>query len=814
VDRRDDALANGRGRLTEHGDYEIVVDGAAVPPAPWANIIANPRAGFCVTERGGGFAWAENSLFYRLTPWYNDPVSDPSGEALYVQDAESGLAWTPTPGPAFARDGGLGDTRYVVRHAPGVSVFEHERDAIATELVLAVPESDPVKISRLRLTNRGTRARRLTLTTFVEWALGAQREHTRHQIHTSHDYETGAIFAQNVFMEDFASRVAFSWMSEAITSHTGDRDEFIGRNGTVASPAALGRERLSGTTGAGFDPCAALRCSIALAPGETRDIVVLLGAARDAEEARAIIARNATPAQAAAAGGAAIDAWNARLSVITARTPSPEFDAMLNRWALYQALSCRMWARSALYQSSGAYGFRDQLQDSMAFVYAEPAVAREHLVRAAGRQFVEGDVQHWWHEPSGRGVRTRFADDLVWLPFVADHYVKVTGDGAVWDEHAPYLAMRALAPGEQEAYELPTLSGASGTLYEHCVRALDHACTVGVHGLPLFGSGDWNDGMNRVGVGGQGESVWLAWFLTATLRRFADHCATRGDACAATRFRKRADAYASAVEAEGWDGAWYRRAYYDDGTPLGSASNNECQIDAIAQSWAVLSGAGDPGRARQAMKAVMERLVREDARLIMLLTPPFDGTSHDPGYIKGYVPGVRENGAQYTHAALWTALAAIGLGDGDLGFHLFDMLNPLTHASTPEGIETYKVEPYVVCADVYTAEGHLGRGGWTWYTGSASWSYRVALEGVLGFVKRGNRLTIDPCVPRTWTEFEITYRHGATTYAMTVRNRDGVSRGVVGVTLDGQTVPDGVIDLSDDGARHEVVLTMGEGERR
>ncbi len=800
---------NGFGGLNAAGDYVVNVAGERVPPAPWANIIANPAIGFCVTERGGGFSWADNSYFFRLTPWSNDPVSDPCGEVLYLTDVETGATWTPTPGPALAAGDAARSPRYVVTHAPGVTRFAHSRGDIATELTLGVPSADAVKIAHLRIMNRGAARRRLSLTSYVEWVLGAEREHTRHQLHTRFDAASGAVLAQNFFAPDFTDRVAFSWTSEPVASYTARRDHFIGRNGDLIAPAGLGAARLSGAAGGGDDPCAALQSAITLEPNETHDVVVLLGVAESDEAARELIARYASPETAAEGIRHAGDAWKNRLSAITVRTPDPEFDAMLNRWSLYQALSCRMWARSAFYQSSGAYGFRDQLQDSMALVYAEPAIARAHLLRAAGRQFLEGDVQHWWHEPSGRGVRTRFSDDLAWLPFVTEHYVRVTGDTGVLDEGAPFLEMRPLAAGEQEAYDQPTVSDTSGSLYEHCLRAIERACTIGEHGLPLIGAGDWNDGMNRVGVRGKGESVWLAWFLAATLRGFAPHAEERGDADAAARWRLRADQYAAAAERDGWDGAWYRRAFYDDGAPLGSAADDECRIDAIAQSWAVLSGAGDDERARMAMRSVNELLVREDAGLLLLLAPPFDKSPRDPGYIKGYVPGIRENGAQYTHAALWTVLAMARLGAGDRAGALMRMLNPLARTRTPAEARRYAVEPYVIAGDVYAAPGHVGRGGWSWYTGAASWSYRVALEGILGFEKRGNRLRLDPCIPAAWPELTLDYRFGSSTYAIRVSNPSGVSRGVDSVALDGVAAGGECVTLIDDGARHEIAVVLG-----
>ncbi|HWH53196.1 MAG TPA: glucoamylase family protein [Gemmatimonadaceae bacterium] len=807
--RRAAALGNGYGGLTTAGDYAVDVAGERVPPAPWANIIANPAIGCCVTERGGGFSWAENSYFFRLTPWSNDPVSDPCGEVIYLRDVKTGETWSPTPGPNPAAGRPSQSPRYEITHAPGVTRFSHTRGDIATELTLGVPRADAAKISHLRLVNQGATPRHLSLTSYVEWVLGAQREHTRHQLHTRFDATSGAIFVQNVFAPDFTNRVGFSWISERVTSHTARRDHFIGRNGDLVSPAGVTALQLSGATGAGYDPCAALRCSITLDPGETRDVVLLLGAAGSDDAARGLIGRYGSPAAAEDAIREAAEAWNTRLSVVTARTPDAEFDVLMNRWSLYQALSCRMWARSALYQSSGAFGFRDQLQDSMAMVYAEPAITRAHLLRAASRQFVEGDVQHWWHEPSGRGVRTGFSDDLAWLPFVADYYLRITGDHDVLDERVAYLEMRQLAPGEQEAYDLPVVSAHTGSLYEHCVRAIEHACTVGDHGLPLMGAGDWNDGMNRVGVGGKGESVWLAWFLVATLRSFAVHAAQRGDVDAASRWRGRADDYAAAAERSGWDGAWYRRAFYDDGTPLGAAADDECRIDAIAQSWAVLSGAADPMRARTAMQSVNEHLIRDDTELLLLLAPPFDRSPRDPGYIKGYLPGIRENGAQYTHAACWTVLAFARLGDSERAAALMRMLNPLARTQTPDDARRYATEPYVIAGDVYAAPGHEGRGGWSWYTGAASWSYRVALEGILGFEKRGTRLRFDPCIPAAWPGFEVDYRFGGSVYAVSVTNSTSGSRGVLSMTVDGKAVTDAWIDLVDDGSHHTVVIVLG-----
>ena len=792
---------NGTGGFNSNGEYEIRLTGDTLPPAPWINVIGNPSAGFSVSESGAGATWASNSS-YRLTPWHNDPVEDPPSECIYLRDRDSGDLWTATPKPIRE------STPYTIRHGAGYSVFEHDHKGIATSLRVGTPVQDPLKIQVLTITNTGNTMRRLRVTSYVNWLLGTDREKTQQHIRTKVDEALSTMLARNGFDPQFSSYTAFTALSEPLVNWTAARREFIGRNGNPSAPAGLARNGMTKDAGDTIDPCSAMQIKLELAPGQTHQVVVLLGACAAEKEARQLVAKYRATDAAVAALDAAARAWRDRLGLISVKTPEPTFDLMVNGWTLYQALSCRMWTRAALYQWSGAYGFRDQLQDVMAFAYSEPGLAREHILRSASRQFEEGDVQHWWHPQSGRGIRTRFSDDLVWLPYVVNHYLSLSNDKSILDEKVSYLKMRSLGPGETELFDLPEISDLVEPLYDHCTRALRHACTVGEHGLPLMGSGDWNDGMNRVGIDGKGESVWLAWFLITTLRKFAEHVRERGDQSTGDELMKRADNYKEAVERSGWDGAWYRRAYFDDGSPLGSAESDDCKIDSIAQSWSVISRAGDPERARVAMLSLNEHLVREDARLIMLLTPPFTNSKHDPGYIQGYLPGVRENGAQYTHAALWAVLATALQGDGDRALELYQMINPVTRSATPEAVAKYKVEPYVVAADVYTAEGHLGRGGWTWYTGSASWMYRVGLEAILGFTKRGETLEMDPCIPAGWPEFSMIYRHGSSTYAIMVRNPHGAQRGVAGTTLDGAPVT-GPVPLVDDSQRHEVIVTLG-----
>ncbi|MDH4046123.1 MAG: hypothetical protein OEW06_16875, partial [Gemmatimonadota bacterium] len=800
------AFFNGLGGFSPDGrEYITVLGQGQWTPAPWINVVANPDFGFQVSESGSGYTWSVNSRENKLTPWSNDPVGDTPGEAFYVRDLDSGLIWGPTCLPIRE------DTSpYVIRHGQGYSRFEHTSHGIALELLQFVPPDDPIKISRLTLVNRSSRKRRLSVTAYAEWVLGVTRSQSAPFIVTEIDRETGATFARNAWNSEFARRVAFADLGGRQTSWTCDRLEFLGRNASLDHPASLERgSALSGKTGATLDPCAALQTEIELPPGQSTDVLFLLGQGEGPEQARALIARYRT-ADSVVLLRQVQERWETVLGAVQVRTPDPAMDLLLNRWLLYQTLACRLWARSAFYQSGGAYGFRDQLQDVMALLLTRPDIARAHLLRAAARQFPEGDVQHWWHPPTGRGVRTRISDDLLWLPYAVAQYVAVTADRSVLDETIPWIEGPLLAEHEQESYFAPRVSDDRATLFEHCARALDRSLDVGSHGLPLIGAGDWNDGMNRVGHAGRGESVWLGWFLHKNLREFAHIADGRAEAPRATQWRHAATALRTALERDAWDGAWYKRAFFDDGTPLGSAANDECQIDSIAQSWAVLSGAGDPDRARQAMDAVERRLVRQDDQLALLFAPPFDRTDRDPGYVKGYLPGIRENGGQYTHAAVWSVIALAQLGEGDKSFSLFTLLNPILHASRRASAHRYKVEPYVVAADVYSAPAHVGRGGWTWYTGAAGWLYRAGLESILGFRKLGAALAIDPCIPHGWDGFEVVYRHGRAVYRVAVANPNGVCRGVASISLDGVPLAEGaLVPLSDDGLEHQVRVVLG-----
>ena len=797
-------FANGYGGFSEDGtEYIIELQEGMNTPLPWINVIANTKFGFQVSEVGAGYTWSINSREYKLTPWSNDPIQDSAGEALYLRDDETGESWSVMASPK--REKGT----YTIRHGQGYSSFEHYSHGLKQTLRLFVPVNEPVKVIELVISNMKDQPLNLSAVYYVDWVMGVAREQTAPYLVTDYDQERNIFSAQNTYQEEFAGRMGFlTSFGGEVASYTGDRSEFIGRNGSLEDPSGLKLERFSETVGAGLDPCSALQLIVSIAPGETKTLTFLLGETETRQEAEQIISTFGQPQKIKAAFEEVKRYWDKLLGTIQVNTPDPSMNLLLNRWLLYQTVVCRLWARSAFYQSGGAYGFRDQLQDVMSLVYTTPETTREQIILHCGHQFVEGDVQHWWHAGKGKGIRTKFTDDLLWLPFVTAHYIEHTGDENVLNELNTFLEDEPLKEDEDERYSIPRISNEQGTVYEHCIRAIERGLRFGEHGLPLIGSGDWNDGFSRIGPKGKGESVWLGWFLYLTLTRFASLCDLRQDMERGARYRQIAEELQQAIERHGWDGGWYRRAYFDDGTPLGSSQNSECQIDAIAQSWSVLSGAAKPTRAKDAMLALEHYLWRKEDGILLLLTPPFDKFLPDPGYIKGYVPGVRENGGQYTHGAIWAILAYTSLGEGDKAAELFHMLSPINHARTEHEVNRYKVEPYVMAADVYATYPHVGRGGWTWYTGAAGWMYQAGLEGILGFNRQGDKLVLKPCIPSRWPGYRLTYQYHMTHYEIIVENPMGRMTGCERITLDDEVLVEPVILLKDDGLVHTVRLKL------
>ncbi|MGJ7031083.1 GH36-type glycosyl hydrolase domain-containing protein [Niabella hirudinis] len=792
---------NETGGFTQDGkEYIQITDQQKKSPVPWCNIIANNEIGSMLSESGSAYTWVDNAQAFRLTPWQNDPVSDKCGEAWYIRDEVTGSYWSPTPLPA------PGKNAYITRHGFGYSVYEHIHQGIASELWVYVDKDLPVKYMVLKLHNLTSQNRNLSVTGYVEWVLGDLVHKNKMFVVVDKDPQTNVLFARNRYNTAFTEKTAFFDTDASEKTFTCDRSEFIGRNGSLRNPEALLRKHLSGRAGAGLDPCTALQVLVQLAPDEEKELVFRLGAGKNEQETRELVTAIKGRAYAHEARLKVHDQWNHILGAVLINTPDDAMNIMTNGWWLYQALACRVWGRSGFYQSGGAFGFRDQLQDVLALMHTTPEITRAQLLLAASRQFKEGDVQHWWHPPTGRGVRTTCSDDYLWLPYVTSRYLVTTGDKEVLNEYVSFIDGRPLQPDEESYYDLPVFLNHWETLYNHCKHAIHYGLKFGQHGLPLIGSGDWNDGMDKVGEHGKGESVWLAFFLYDVLTHFATIAADYGDKDFATLCHTESEKLKDHIHQHAWDGAWYRRAYFDDGTPLGSATNEECRIDSISQSWSLLSGGGDPERSLQGMEALNEQLIDRKNKIIKLLTPPFDKSDLYPGYIKGYVPGVRENGGQYTHAAIWTIMAFAALKDKERVWELFSMVNPVNHTSTAQDVEKYKAEPYVMAADIYGAPPHEGRGGWTWYTGSAGWTYQLAIGSILGIHREGNRLYLDPCIPDAWPGYEVRYRFGNTYYYLQVKNEK--KAGGIRYSENGKTFSDPFITLQDDGNEHHIDVLL------
>jgi cyclic beta-1,2-glucan synthetase len=800
---------NGIGGFSLDGrEYDIYLGPGTTTPTPWSNVIGTPGFGCMVTDSGLGCTWNGNSQQNRLTTWPNDPVSNAASEAIYLRDEDSGAIWTPTALPIREQDA------YRARHGQGYTVFEHNSHSIGQELTVFIPfdengPRDPVKICRLRLRNDSSHRRRLTATFFAEWVLGSDREAAASHVVTSFDEESGAVLARQHWVPDSVDQVAFAASIPQPASHSGDRAAFLGRNGSRSNPAGLRSLYLNNFCGADLDPAAVLQVQVTIPVGGEVEVIFLLGQVPDVESVRRVVNSFRTREAVEQSLVNVRSWWDNRLEKVQVKTPQLSIDLILNRWLVYQTLSCRFWGRTALYQSSGAFGFRDQLQDSMALLHAAPELARAHILLSASRQFKRGDVQHWWHPGSGMGVRTKCSDDLVWLPYVVTHYVEFTGDTGILDEPVAFLEGPPLPPGEVEHLFTPDPTMERSPLWDHCQRALDTAWQLGSNGLPLIGSCDWNDGLNLVGPEGRGESVWLAWFLIATFEQVAK-LADHRDTAFAAQCRGRETHLRAAIEASCWDGDWYLRGFFDNGSPLGSHKNTEAKIDSLAQSWAVIAGGADSGRALTAMNSANRELVSDADRVVRLFTPPFDHSEPHPGYIMGYPPGIRENGGQYTHGSLWLAMAWARLGNGDQASRLLQLMNPVEHCRTSEDVSHYRGEPYVSAADVYASPLQTGRSGWTWYTGSSGWMYRVWLEEVLGFFCHGNSFAVRPAIPGDWPGFSLTYQYGKTRYEVTVERTEA---NLARVELDGMVLQDGVVPLNGDGVNHKVKVYINHKPR-
>ncbi len=795
----DHEFFNGFGAFACGGkEYEILLEGDNRPPAPWINVISNKNFGFQISESGAGFTWSINSRENKLTPWSNDPVSDKASESIYILDEITGEVMTPM---SLGRsDRGV----YRVRHGFGYSRFLHEEAFVDQELTVFTPLDESLKLWNLKLTNRSDKVKYLSLTYYVEWVMGTQREHTNPYILTSYDNEHECFCAKNIYTMNFQNVYSYLFSGETIAGYTGDRQEFLGQRGSIREPRGA-EVKLSCNTGIGYDPCGAIQVSVVIQPQESKTVLFGLGQSSSLNEIYKIKKKYGDAAAAEKELDRVKVYWDELLGTVQVKTKDRAVDIMVNGWLLYQTLSCRIQARAGFYQCGGAYGYRDQLQDTLSLLLADSSILRRQIQIACGRQFEEGDVQHWWHPPMGIGVRTRISDDLLWLPYCTAAYIRSTGDSAILKESVPYIKGPLLKENQQDVMFTPEVSERCESVYEHCKKAIDRT-GFGEHGLPLMGGGDWNDGMNEVGMLGKGESVWLAWFLFTVLGDFIPLCYQEGDAAYGRELEQRREALLQSIEEHAWDGEWYLRAFYDDGSKLGSKENDECRIDSISQSWSVISKGAKKERANTAMQSARRYLVREKESLSLLLAPPFNKTSKNPGYIKNYIPGIRENGGQYTHAAVWLAIAASMLHDCDMAQTLFTMLNPICVTQNRKDALRYEKEPYVMTADISLSPPYTGRGGWSWYTGSAGWMYQGLLNWFLGIRKEGNELVIDPATPASFGDFSVEYKYGRSLYEIRVESRSKGTLTTEAITVDNRLIQGNRVLLEDDGKKHRIVV--------
>jgi len=793
---------NEYGGFTKGGKtYKLKVNSKGKLPTVWSHILANEKFGTLVTDNMGGFTWSKNSRLNKLTSWNNEQVTNIPSEIIYLVETDTDKVWSIGASPK------ADDENYHIEYGFGYAKYNHNSLGIKQEVNVCVPTNENVKINILKLENNIPKKRRLKIIYYIKPVLGEDETRTNLYIETNYDEQNNLIYAKNLYPEDFENSIMYVSSSEKIKSYTGDKKSFIG-SGTIQNPEGIKKVRLNNKGALGKQACICMEIEVELESYGTKEISIILGEENNITDVKNIVYKYSKLSNCRIDLENTKKTWNDLLSKIQVKTPVKSMDILLNGWLLYQTLACRMWAKSAFYQSGGAFGFRDQLQDTLALKYVNPDIMKTQILRAARHQFIEGDVEHWWHEETLRGVRTRFSDDRLWLVYLVIEYINYTNDYTILDLEETYLKGRKLLESEDENYDLHKPDEIKESIYSHCVRAIEISLDFGENGLPKIGSGDWNDGLSTVGNKGKGESVWLGFFLYKILEDFIPICEKKEELDLANKYNKIKENLKKALNTNGWDGHWYKRAFTDEKQVLGSIENEECKIDGISQSWAVISGAGDNDKKYISMESLDNHLVDRENGIIKLLDPPFEKSSLEPGYIKAYLPGVRENGGQYTHGAIWAIIANCKLGFGTRSVEYFRIINPIEHSKTKELANKYKVEPYVVSADIYGANNLVGRGGWTWYTGSSSWFYIAGIEYILGFKINHGYLEINPCVPTEWKEYEIDYKYATSLYKIKVKNPNHKETGVEEFKLNGEIIEEKQIKLKDDGKVYDIEIIM------